>query len=472
MSVSDVVEIAPVIAGAVLALWALKLLFGLVRYVRADRMLRAGVRQAFVIRRRWKRLARLAGLTVTDRTPTFMDSLTTKDGKTPKPRVRTPRILVTADHYGVVVRAECLPKVGLDEYQRAAPYLADAWRCTRVSVLPNGPGQVLIRGVRVDPLSAPTDHVPTGEEPAEVGVWDMGLDEYAEPVSVGLDGVPGATVAGLPGYGKTSLINKLICDMAPSPAVQIAVADGKVSQAHEGDYADVIGRLFAFVGDDLADANALFKKLVQLRKDRSASIRGVLGATNMWSMGPSEGWPLVVLVIDEAHTYFRDYKGSDAATKKLAALAAENQRLVEDLVKKGRSVGMLVILATQKSTGDAIPTFIRDVCPVGLSFAQKTAEAAVAALGDDIRNWPDANPTTLQSPVYRGVASMAIQGRPGYTRIRTPFVQPEDAAWVSEATAHLTQDPAELLAALVGPADLEKEEVEPADDTSTATAAA
>ncbi|MGW1072318.1 FtsK/SpoIIIE domain-containing protein [Streptomyces sp. NPDC002537] len=461
MSLTDVVEVAPVVAGVAFALIltavVLSWVFGIVRYVRADRMLRASMRQAFMIRRRWRRLARLAGLTVTDRTPTFMDELTTKEGKTPKPRVRTPRITVTADHYGVIVRAVCLPKVGLEEFQRAAPYLADAWRCTRVSVLPDGPGRVVIRGVRVDPLSAPTDHVPTGEEPADLATWDLGLDEYAEPMNVGLDGVPGMTVAGLPGYGKTSLINKFICDMAPSPAVQFAVADGKVSAAHEGDYADVIGRLFAFVGDDLAEANALFKRLVKLRRDRSASVRSVLGVTNMWHVGPSASWPLTVLVIDEAHTYFRDYKGNDPETKRLAALAAENQRLVEDLVKKGRSVGILVILATQKSTGDAIPTFIRDVCPVGLSFAQRTAEASVAALGDDIRNWPDANPVSLQSPVYRGVASMAIQGRPGYTRIRTPFVDPADAAWVAEATAHLTQDPAELLAAFTGPHGLEAE---------------
>lgn len=257
-------------------------------------------------------------------------------------------------------------------------------------------------------------------------------------------------MAGLPGYGKTSLINRLICDCAPAPEIQFAVADGKVSAAHEGDYADVIGRLFAFVGDDLEEANALFKRLVKLRRERSASIKRVLGVKNMWQVGPSEKWPLVMLIIDEAHTYFRDYKGNDPATKKLAALAAENARLVEDLVKKGRSVGMAVLLATQKSTGDALPTFIRDVCPVGLSFAQKTAEASVAALGDDIRNWPDANPVNLQDPTYVGVASMALQGRPGFTRIRTPYVDDAHAAEIAAATAHLTRDPAKLLARLAG----------------------
>src|SRR5207249_1823735 len=138
---------------------------------------------------------------------------------------------------------------------------------------------------------------------------------------------------------------------------------------------------------------------------RSGCIRAGLGVKNMWHVGPSPEWPLVVLIIDEAHTFLSETKGD----KERVELVAENRRLVEDLVKKGRSVGMCVVLATQKSTGDAIPTAIRDVCPVALSFAQRTDEAAVAALGADIRRYPEANPVSLQDPAYVGVASMVVQ---------------------------------------------------------------
>lgn len=426
-----------------------------VQYIRADQDTRASIRQAVRVRRRWSRLAKMAGLSVTDRTPTFLASLNTKEGQAPKPRVIVPHIKVTPDRFGVVVRANCLPKVGLQEFQKAARFLADAWGCVRVSAVPDRPGQVLIRGVRTDPLTTMTVHRPSGTAPKDLAMWCLGVDEYAQPVTVSMANVPGVTVAGLPGYGKTSLVNRLVCDTAPSAAIQFAVADGKVSSADEGDYADVTERLFAFVGDDLADANALFTRLVGLRRDRSASIRTVLGVKNMWHVGPSERWPLVVLIIDEAHTYFRDYKGNDAQTKKLAALAAENARLVEDLVKKGRSVGIVVLLATQKATGDAIPTFIRDVCPVGLSFAQKTADAAVAALGEDIRNWPESNPVNLQDPAYVGVAVMSMQGREGFTRVRTPYVDDADTARISADSAHLTRDPADLLRKAVQP-DLHK----------------
>ncbi|MEV0441049.1 FtsK/SpoIIIE domain-containing protein [Streptomyces spectabilis] len=427
-----------------------------VRYVRADAMTRQSIRQAVRVRRTWKRLAPMLKLSATDKTPTMTASLANTDGKPIKPRVLVPALKVGHDAYGVIAHAACLPGVGLEQFQKAAPHLADAWRCTRVAVTQDRPGQVVIRGVRLDPLKFKTQHRPTGEIPDEVARWDLGLDEYAQSVSVDLTQVPGVTVAGLPGFGKTSLINRLICDWAPSPAVQFVCADGKVSTAKEGDYADLVKRMFAFVGDDLEAANALFKRLVELRRVRVSAAKAVLGVQSMWEVGPSAVWPLVVVIIDEAHTYFRDHKGSDPKTKRLAALAAENARLVEELVKKGRSMGIIVVLATQKSTGDAIPTFIRDVCPVGLSFAQKTAEAAVAALGEDIRDWPDANPTNLQDRAYVGVASMSHPSQRGFIRIRTPFVSAQDSAAVAERTAHLTADPADLLTTRLSGIDLTK----------------
>ncbi|WNO73079.1 FtsK/SpoIIIE domain-containing protein [Streptomyces sp. AM8-1-1] len=445
MSLHEVFGPAPVLALLGLALMAAWAVWWIVRYALADTMTRASIRQAVRVRRTWKRFAPMAGLSVTDKTPTMLASWSNTDGKPIKPRIIAPTLKVKPDRFGIVARANCLPKVSLEEFQKAAPYLADAWRCTRVSVQPDGPGQVVIRGVRLDPLLTPTARIPTGQMPEQLATWDLGVDEYGQPVSVKLSQVPGVTVAGLPGFGKTCLINGLVCDWAPSPAIQFVGFDGKVSAAHEGDYADLVKRMFAFVGDDMDEANGLFNRLVDLRRARSSAIRAVLGVKSMWDVGPSEGWPFVVVIIDEAHTYFRDYKGNDPESKKLARLAAENARLVEDLVKKGRSVGLLTILATQKSTGDAIPTFIRDVCPVGLSFAQKTAEAAVAALGEDIRNWDDANPINLQDPAYVGVASMSHQSRPGFARIRTPYVSDMDAARIADDTTSLTRDPAELL---------------------------
>ncbi|MFD0393961.1 hypothetical protein ACFQ3Z_22910 [Streptomyces nogalater] len=162
--------------------------------------------------------------------------------------------------------------------------------------------------------------------------------------------------------------------------------------------------MFAFTGSDLTEANALFRKLVRLRRARSSVIKTVLGRKDMWHGGPSADWPWVVLIVDEAHTFVRDHKGSDKESKQLAALAAKNAR------------------------------------------------------GDDIRLWPDANPTVLQEPAYVGVAVMKTQGQKGFTRVRTPYVSEADSAGIAARTAHLTAAPADLLAAQLPGIDLMKDD--------------
>jgi DNA segregation ATPase FtsK/SpoIIIE, S-DNA-T family len=97
---------------------------------------------------------------------------------------------------------------------------------------------------------------------------------------------------------------------------------------------------------------------------------------------------VVVVVIDEAHTFFHERKGTSAEVKAHNALVAELSRLVEELVRKGRNVAIQVMLLTQRATGDAIKTRIRDNCQVAISFATRTVDGAVAALGEEIRQHP------------------------------------------------------------------------------------
>ncbi|RFU82885.1 cell division protein FtsK [Streptomyces triticagri] len=462
MSPAEIAGLAPMVVGAGLALFLILLIVQVVRYVRATPGMRRSIWLAVRIRFRWARLAEMAGLCVADKKPTIGAQIgqefSSDKNRKIEPRTLVPKIKVIPDEYGVIITATCLPKVSLEEFQKAARFLADAWGCVRVSVVPaDRPGQVTIRAVREDPLATTTVHVPTGLPPKDVTRWEIGMDEFALPAIVSFNNVPGATVAGGTGKGKTSFLNRLLSDLAPSPLVQFAVIDGKASSADEGDYASIAPRLFRFVGDDLKAANTFLKEMVDLRRRRVALVRSVFGTANMWHQGPTEQWPLIIIIVDEAHTFLRDYKGNDPETKKLAALAADNARLIEDLVKKGRSVGMVTIPTTQKPTGDAIPTFIRDICPVSLSFAQRTTDAAVAALGDDIRDWDDANPVNLQHPSYVGVLVMRADDRPGFIRVRTPYVSDADTARIAAATAYLTRDPIAFIVALEGGPNFRKD---------------
>jgi DNA segregation ATPase FtsK/SpoIIIE, S-DNA-T family len=152
------------------------------------------------------------------------------------------------------------------------------------------------------------------------------------------------------------------------------------------------------------------------------------------------------VVIDEAHSFFHERKGTSPEVKAHNALVAELSRLVEELIRKGRNVAIQVTLLTQRATGDAIPTRIRDNCQVAISFATRTVDGAVAALGEEIRQHPDASPVLLNDPAYVGVAVTSLPGRPGFHRVRTPLVDHHHVAAVIRVTAGLQVDPAELLA--------------------------
>jgi len=262
-------------------------------------------------------------------------------------------------------------------------------------------------------------------------------------VTIRSAGVSGVVVAGLAGYGKTSFLNARFCQLAPSAAVQFVLIDGKGGP----DYDDLFGRAWLSAKDEPQRVRDHLIVVRDLMVARQHAIRAVLGVKNVWHVGPSESWPLIVVVIDEAHTFLNETKGTDADSKRLDALARETARLVEELIRKGRNVGFQVILATQKATGDAIPTKIRDNCQVAVSFAQRTSEAATAVLGSDITAAPDEHPRRLTDPVYIGVASMVAQGRPGFTLVRTPYGPDATADRIAAATAHLVRDPRELLAA-------------------------
>jgi hypothetical protein len=97
---------------------------------------------------------------------------------------------------------------------------------------------------------------------------------------------------------------------------------------------------------------------------------------------------VVVVIVDEAHSFFHERKGTSPEVKAHNAVVAELSRLVEELIRKGRNVAIQVMLLTQRATGDAIPTRIRDNCQVAISFATRTLDGAVAALGEEIRQPP------------------------------------------------------------------------------------
>jgi S-DNA-T family DNA segregation ATPase FtsK/SpoIIIE len=355
---------------------------------------------------------------------------------------RFPTAEFVADDQGVTATVAAIAGASLADYQRAAGYLADTWGCVAVRAEQQAPGLIRLRGLHHDPLLAPAQIDLPGTAPASLTAWWLGWAEDSSPVHVRLAEVSGIVVAGLAGFGKTMLVAHLLGQLAPSPAVQFVLVDGKGGP----DYDRLIPRAWLSAKDDLEQVRDVLRRVHRLMVARQGAIAQVLGVTDAWHVGPSPSWPLVVVVVDEAHTFFHERKGTSPEVKVHNALVAELSRLVEELIRKGRNVAIQVMLLTQRATGDAIPTRIRDNCQVAISFATRTVDGAVAALGEEVRQHPDVSPVLLNDPAYVGVAVTSLPGRPGFHRVRTPQVDHHQVAAIIRATAGLRADPAELLA--------------------------
>ncbi len=65
--------------------------------------------------------------------------------------------------------------------------------------------------------------------------WSAGVDADGQPVTtIRSSGVSGVLVAGLAGFGKTSLLYARFCQLTPSSAVQFVLIDGKGSPDYDG----------------------------------------------------------------------------------------------------------------------------------------------------------------------------------------------------------------------------------------------
>ena len=360
---------------------------------------------------------------------------------------RFPAARFALDELGVNATVAAIPSAGLADYQQAAPYLADAWGCVTVRATQEAPGLIRLRGLYHDPLLQPARAELSLAPPASLTGWQLGWAEDGAPVVVRVAEVSGMVVASLSGFGKTMLVAHLLGQLAPSPAVQLALIDGKGGP----DYHHLAPRAWLFAKDDLADVRDVLRRVHRLMLDRQAAIAQVLGVTDAWHRGPSPSWPLLLVVIDEAHTFFHERKGTAPEVKAHNAVVAEVSRLVEELIRKGRNVAIQVMLLTQRATADAIPTRIRDNCQVAICFATRTVDGAVAALGEEIRAHPDVSPVLLNDPAYVGVAVTSLPGRPGFHRVRTPQVDHHQVAGLVQATAGLRVDPTALLAEQVPP---------------------
>jgi S-DNA-T family DNA segregation ATPase FtsK/SpoIIIE len=374
-------------------------------------------------------------------------------GRIHYPRARRWRLT----DYGWQCTVRTAPRTGRREVEKQAVHIADYWQSVRVGVTQVKPGRLIVRALRTDPLAVPfgPDQCPPGTyEPHVPDVLYVGRDDFGNHRYLPLRGLTGICVSGLPGYGKTSLINSWLCQLTATPAAQFALLDGKDG----GDQEPWHDRAWRHAGDQLAAALDVLEDVHAEMRRRLRTVTELTGQRNAWNAtGPTEDLPLLVTVLDECQTYLdlAQHKGDrvlEGLTRRCIALAGE-------LIRKGRSVLCLTILATQKTTGDSIPTSLRDNSGLAVSFALKTTESSVAALGDAIREYPGYSPTLLrETPNGIGTAVATLTtGTDPFTRLRVPEITEHWAAERAAATAHHRRDPHALPKPALVPAPTEGE---------------
>lgn len=154
--------------------------------------------------------------------------------------------------------------------------------------------------------------------------------EDGSPDGFSLREISGIVVGARPGEGKTVLLQQL--QDALKGHADVVTIDGKTTSL--GESAEVI------------------------RATQKEMTRRFTRNIDFWK--DSQGFPLRVLVLDECQQIF-DASSENKADKNDAK---ERVRIVRDLVQRGRSAGVITVLATQRMSADVIPTAVRDLATV------------------------------------------------------------------------------------------------------------
>jgi hypothetical protein len=117
---------------------------------------------------------------------------------------------------------------------------------------------------------------------AAASCW-LGWADDSAPVSVRLAEVSGVVVAGLAGFGKTMLVGHLLGQLAPSPAVQFVLIDGKGGP----DYDRLFPRAWLSAKDDLTDVRDVLRQVHRLMVDRQGAIAKALASRSELAGAPS-----------------------------------------------------------------------------------------------------------------------------------------------------------------------------------------
>jgi hypothetical protein len=261
--------------------------------------------------------------------------------------------------------------------------------------------------VRRDPLAElAAMSWPHLSEPA-LSLWapvPVGLDEDGQLVTVSLI-ERNVLIGGEPGGGKSVGQSMLTATAALDPGCELTLLDGKYVEL-----ASWVGCAARTVGPDQDQAITVLRELVREMDDRYLT----LVANRQRKINQADGWKLHVIVCDELAFYLN-------TTDRNANKEAGN--LMRDLVSRGRAAGVIFLAATQKPSGDTIPTYLRDLFAFRWAFRCTTPQMSDTILGS---GWSTAGYTASSvDAAHRGVGYLLHEGGEP-VRMRTFYLTDDD----------------------------------------------
>jgi hypothetical protein len=266
--------------------------------------------------------------------------------------------------------------------------------------------------VRRDPLSG-TVALPWPRAHSEhLSLWEP------IPIGVGEDGLVrnislperNVLLGGEPGAGKSAALSLLVATAALDPQAKLWLFDGKLVEL-----ATWAGCAEHSVGVSVSEAIDVLRQLQSEMDHRYFSLL----AARRRKVAPGDGNALQVVVCDELAHYL------SAPDRKERGEFAE---LMRDLVSRGRAAGIIVVAATQKPSGDVIPTSLRDLFGFRWAMRCSTPQASDTILG---QGWATAGYSAAEIDAScRGVGYLLHEGgRP--ERLRAHYLDDDALAEIA-----------------------------------------
>lgn len=371
------------------------------------------------VRRCWERACRFCGLvSATDRTP----------------RIRSLRQAPG----GEILVVQMPLSMSTESLVDAGEVLASTLRVKEVRVerLRERADLATVSIMRRDPLGDGVVRAWPLVSAARLSIWDdiaVGVDELGEVVTINLI-ERNLLIGGEPGSGKSVAQSMITATAALDPACDLYLFDG-----NRVEFAPWKNCARAFVGPSQSEAADVLDELTLEMHSRYE----ILENERLRKINPTLGLRPYVVLVNELAFYMNtgDSKADKALSGKLRLLVAQ-----------GRAAGIICVVATQKPSGDTIPTYLRDLISYRWALRCSTPQASDTILG---QGWASQGYSAVDvDPMTKGVGYLLAEGGVP-RRIKSFYLSDDDLDTLATRGERLRRrgdDPREAVVTPIQPA--------------------